>query len=55
MAASSGGFGIVRAVGDMMDKTDPLYISLCRACWCLTKTRDGKCGKCGAPKDDKES
>lgn len=25
-------------------------ISLCRSCWCMTKTRAGKCGKCKAEK-----
>ena len=27
-------------------------ITLCRSCWCMTKTRDSKCGKCKADKPD---
>lgn len=26
-------------------------ISLCKNCWCMTKTIDGKCGKCGQDKN----
>ena len=25
-------------------------ISLCRNCWCMTHTINGKCGKCGVKK-----
>ena len=25
-------------------------ISLCKSCYCMTKTIKGKCGKCGARK-----
>lgn len=27
-------------------------ISLCKNCWCMTHTIDGKCGKCGARKEE---
>lgn len=27
-------------------------ISLCKSCWCMTHTVDGKCGKCEALKSD---
>lgn len=26
-------------------------ISLCKNCWCMTHTINGKCGKCGAKKE----
>ena len=26
-------------------------ISLCKNCWCMTHTINGKCGKCGANKE----
>ena len=29
---------------------DPDEVSACMTCYCMTKTRLGKCGKCGAPK-----
>jgi hypothetical protein len=29
-------------------------ISLCRYCYCMTKTIDGHCGKCGKEKDERE-
>lgn len=29
-------------------------ISLCEACYCMTRTVRGKCGKCGADKNEKE-
>ena len=27
-------------------------ISLCKKCWCMTHTIDGKCGKCEADKGE---
>ena len=27
-------------------------ISLCKNCWCMTHTIDGKCGKCGARREE---
>ena len=27
-------------------------ISLCKNCWCMTHTINGKCGKCGARKEE---
>lgn len=27
-------------------------ISLCKNCWCITKTIKGMCGKCGAKKTE---
>ena len=27
-------------------------VSLCKNCWCMTRTIDGKCGKCGARKEE---
>ena len=29
-----------------------ISISLCKNCWCMTHTIDGKCGKCGARKEE---
>ena len=31
---------------------DNKHISLCINCWCMTHTVDGKCGKCGARKEE---
>ncbi len=30
---------------------DPDQLSLCRNCWCMTKTVRKTCGKCKAPKE----
>ena len=29
-------------------------ISLCPSCYCMTRTKDGRCGKCGASKARKK-
>lgn len=29
---------------------DPDELTLCKNCWCMTKTRAGKCGKCKVKK-----
>jgi hypothetical protein len=47
-------------VGMTDNPTDPPAsedeLSLCKnGCWCMTKTIDSKCGKCGAPKEDAAS
>lgn len=34
--------------------TSSLSLTLCRNCWCMTKTFGGKCGKCGSEKGDKQ-
>jgi hypothetical protein len=34
-----------------MPDISPSQISLCRSCWCMTKTIDGHCGKCKELKD----
>ncbi|MBR0403101.1 hypothetical protein IJI55_00915 [Candidatus Saccharibacteria bacterium] len=31
--------------------TDTINLTLCRYCWCMTKTFNGRCGKCGTEKD----
>jgi hypothetical protein len=31
-----------------------MRLSLCKSCWCMTKTIDGKCGKCGKGKEAKQ-
>ena len=31
-------------------ESDPDELSLCNRCYCMTKTVDSKCGKCGANK-----
>lgn len=31
---------------------EPFAISLCEACYCMTHTVEGKCGKCGAEKEE---
>jgi hypothetical protein len=37
------------------DNQNNYRISLCRKCWCMTKTTiDGKCGKCGEDKPREE-
>lgn len=33
-----------------MTTHQPDDITLCKSCWCATKTVDGMCGKCGAVK-----
>lgn len=34
------------------NETDNSQISLCTNCYCMTHTINGKCGKCGAKKEE---
>lgn len=38
--------------GDENEDAIPEQISLCKDCWCMTHTIGGKCGKCGARKEE---
>lgn len=44
----------IKAIAAQLTKPNPDAISPCGACYCQTKTIDGKCGKCGAAKPKQE-
>ena len=37
------------------DTGEELKLSLCTNCWCMTYTKDGKCAKCKAQKEESKN
>ena len=42
----------MKPIRDIVEGLRSGMISLCKKCWCMTHTIDGKCGKCGADKGE---
>ena len=49
MASKKKKFNVDKELNKMKDNTQ---VSLCKNCYCMTHTINGKCGKCGARKGE---